>query len=65
MTVMLPNWFLLLGGLCFVVWIAAGIMIYKMAAAIRERNGGRFQRFYMPPPAHQDPRDDADWWKKE
>ena len=63
---MLPNWFLCLGALGFVVWIVAGIQVYKAAREMRERNG-TYLRFGMPPlhPPQAPNADDADWWKRE
>ncbi len=67
MTVELPNWILVLIASVCVIWIFAGIAMWKAAAAIREKHGGYL---WSPPPLRgpfqppQNPYDDADWWKK-
>ena len=65
MNIVLPNWVLFLTAIGFVVWIIAGIEVFKAARAMRERVDGTYLRFGMQhPPTHR-PEDDADWWKHE
>ena len=59
MNIELPQWFLCLGALGFVIWIIAGIQVFKAARAMRYR--AEMQPHF--PSLHQPPQDDADWWK--
>ena len=62
MNIVLPNWFLCLGALGFVIWIFVGIQAYKAFRAMRYRA----EMASAPPlPPHQSAADDADWWKRE
>ena len=63
MNIELPTWFMVLGTIGLVIWIFAGIQIFKAARAMRYRA----EMESAPPlPPHQAPNtDDADWWKRE
>jgi hypothetical protein len=61
MSIMLPNWFLLLGSIGIVIWIFVGIQAVKAFRAMRERA----EAMPMIPPRPRSPSDDADWWKRD